>query len=75
MPAGQEAAVDNAMSSMDRLVDKEQRTLHRPSNSLVLSDVVSSGRAKIVNTDLGCIHHAVESVAKVFFLFCFFFPP
>lgn len=42
VPAGQEAAVDNAMSSMDRLVDKEQRNLHRPSSSLVLSDVVSS---------------------------------
>ncbi|XP_039987606.1 ST14 transmembrane serine protease matriptase a [Xiphias gladius] len=42
VPVGQEAAVDNAMSSMERLVDKEQRTLHRPGNSLVLADVVSS---------------------------------
>uniref|UniRef100_A0A665V7J1 Suppressor of tumorigenicity 14 protein homolog n=1 Tax=Echeneis naucrates TaxID=173247 RepID=A0A665V7J1_ECHNA len=30
VPAGQEAAVDNAMSSMEKLVDKEQRTMHRP---------------------------------------------
>lgn len=42
VPAGQEAAVDNAMSTMDKLVDKEQRSLHRPGNLLVLEDVVSS---------------------------------
>ncbi|XP_069390707.1 ST14 transmembrane serine protease matriptase a [Paralichthys olivaceus] len=42
VPSGQEAAVDNVMSSMEKLVDKEQRTLHRPGNSLVLDDVVSS---------------------------------
>lgn len=42
VPAGQEASVDNAMSSMEKLVDKEKRTLSRPGNSLVLEDVVSS---------------------------------
>ncbi|XP_044060073.1 ST14 transmembrane serine protease matriptase a [Siniperca chuatsi] len=42
VPAGQEAAVDKAMSTMDMLVDKEKRTLHRPGNSLVFEDVVSS---------------------------------
>nr|XP_046245751.1 ST14 transmembrane serine protease matriptase a [Scatophagus argus] len=42
VPVGQEAAVDNAMSSMDKLVDKEQRTLYRRGNALVLEDVVSS---------------------------------
>ncbi|XP_020504838.2 ST14 transmembrane serine protease matriptase a [Labrus bergylta] len=42
VPAGQGAAVDKAMSSMDKLVDKEQRSLHRPSNTLVFDDVVSS---------------------------------
>lgn len=42
VPAGQEAAIDKIMSSMDKLVDKEQRTLKRPGNALVFSDVVSS---------------------------------
>uniref|UniRef100_A0A3B5BNQ2 Suppression of tumorigenicity 14 n=1 Tax=Stegastes partitus TaxID=144197 RepID=A0A3B5BNQ2_9TELE len=42
VPAGQEAAVDKIMSSMDKLVDKEQRTLKRPGNALVFADVVSS---------------------------------
>uniref|UniRef100_A0A3Q3VTS8 Uncharacterized protein n=1 Tax=Mola mola TaxID=94237 RepID=A0A3Q3VTS8_MOLML len=42
VPAGQEAAVDKAMSSLDKLVDKERRTLHRSGNALVLEDVVSS---------------------------------
>ncbi|XP_070761592.1 ST14 transmembrane serine protease matriptase a [Enoplosus armatus] len=42
VPAGQEAAVDSAMTTMDKLVDKVQRSLHRPGNSLVLEDVVSS---------------------------------
>uniref|UniRef100_A0AAQ4QNW8 ST14 transmembrane serine protease matriptase a n=1 Tax=Gasterosteus aculeatus aculeatus TaxID=481459 RepID=A0AAQ4QNW8_GASAC len=43
VPQGQEASVDSAMSSMDKLVDKEQRRVARPSNSLVLEDVRSSG--------------------------------
>ncbi|XP_062242553.1 ST14 transmembrane serine protease matriptase a [Platichthys flesus] len=42
VPSGQEAAVDNAMSSVETLVIKEQRTRGRPGNSLVLDDVVSS---------------------------------
>lgn len=47
VPAGQEAAVDKAMSSMDKLVAKEQRTLSRPGNALVVEDVVSSGKVSI----------------------------
>ncbi|XP_061136066.1 ST14 transmembrane serine protease matriptase a [Syngnathus typhle] len=42
VPSGQEAAVDGAMSTMDKLVDKEQRSIYRPGNSLLLEDVVSS---------------------------------
>ncbi|KAM4628334.1 ST14 transmembrane serine protease matriptase a [Polymixia lowei] len=42
VPVGQEAAVDKAMTSMDKLVDKEQRTFYRPGNSLLFEDVVSS---------------------------------
>ncbi|XP_018520967.1 ST14 transmembrane serine protease matriptase a [Lates calcarifer] len=42
VPTGQEAAVDKAMASIETLVDKEQRTVKRPGNSLVLADVVSS---------------------------------
>ncbi|KAL6115783.1 st14 [Pungitius sinensis] len=42
VPKGQEASVDSAMSSMDKLVDKEKRIRSRPSNSLVLEDVRSS---------------------------------
>ncbi|XP_054650729.1 ST14 transmembrane serine protease matriptase a [Dunckerocampus dactyliophorus] len=42
VPMGQAAAVDNAMTSMDKLVDKEQRSVYRPGNSLLLEDVVSS---------------------------------
>ncbi|XP_071768609.2 ST14 transmembrane serine protease matriptase a [Centroberyx gerrardi] len=41
VPKGQEAAVNSAMSSMDKLVDKDQRSV-RPGNSLVFDDVVSS---------------------------------
>lgn len=44
VPTGQEAAVDKAMSTMDKLVDKEQRSMYRAGNALVLEDVVSSGR-------------------------------
>ncbi|KAF0030157.1 hypothetical protein F2P81_016888 [Scophthalmus maximus] len=42
VPAGQEGAVDSAISSVDRLVEKEQRALNRPGNALVVDDVVSS---------------------------------
>lgn len=42
VPSGQEASVDNAMSSMEKLVDKERRNLYRPANSLVLDDVISA---------------------------------
>lgn len=42
---GQEAAVDSAMAAMDKLVEKEQRSLKRPGNALVLEDVVSSGKS------------------------------
>lgn len=84
VPAGQQAAVDNAMSAMDKLVDKEQRTLHRPGNSLVVEDVVSSGRDKAteVQTTVVCdsVHHAVLlvvccriscEVLQVKYFFCF----
>ncbi|XP_031142871.1 ST14 transmembrane serine protease matriptase a isoform X2 [Sander lucioperca] len=42
VPADQQASVDSAMSSMEKLVDKERRTLPKPGNSLVLEDVMSS---------------------------------
>ncbi|XP_068601317.1 ST14 transmembrane serine protease matriptase a [Brachionichthys hirsutus] len=42
VPVGQEAAVDNAVSSMDKLIDKEQRGLFRTSNALVLEKSRSS---------------------------------
>ncbi|XP_068569925.1 ST14 transmembrane serine protease matriptase a [Cebidichthys violaceus] len=42
VPTGQEASVDKAMSTLEKLVDKEQRFIGRPSNSLVLEDVISS---------------------------------
>uniref|UniRef100_A0A8C4GIG8 Suppressor of tumorigenicity 14 protein homolog n=1 Tax=Dicentrarchus labrax TaxID=13489 RepID=A0A8C4GIG8_DICLA len=42
VPAGQEAAVDRAMTSVDKLVEKEQRSSYRPGNDLVFEDVVSS---------------------------------
>ncbi|XP_044211137.1 ST14 transmembrane serine protease matriptase a [Thunnus albacares] len=42
VPVGQESSVDSAMSAIDKLVDKEQRSVYRPGNSLVLEDVVSS---------------------------------
>ncbi|XP_034460899.1 suppression of tumorigenicity 14a [Hippoglossus hippoglossus] len=51
VPSGQEAAVDSAMSSVEKLVDKEQRTRSRPGNSLVLDDVVSSALdSRLVST-------------------------
>ncbi|XP_041651915.1 ST14 transmembrane serine protease matriptase a [Cheilinus undulatus] len=43
VPAGQEASVDKAMTSLDKLVDKEQRSVQRAGNSLLFDDVVSSG--------------------------------
>lgn len=43
MPSGQEAAVDGVMATMNQLVDKEQRSLLRASNSLVFDNVMSSG--------------------------------
>ncbi|KAI3354045.1 hypothetical protein L3Q82_018600 [Scortum barcoo] len=52
VPVGQEAAVDNAMSSMDKLVDKARRSFHTPGNALVFEDVMSSGRAKTQTTDI-----------------------
>uniref|UniRef100_A0AAQ5Y5E1 Suppressor of tumorigenicity 14 protein homolog n=1 Tax=Amphiprion ocellaris TaxID=80972 RepID=A0AAQ5Y5E1_AMPOC len=42
VPAGQEAAVDNIMSTMDKLVDKQQRSPTRTGNALLFADVVSS---------------------------------
>ncbi|KAK1899919.1 Suppressor of tumorigenicity 14 protein like [Dissostichus eleginoides] len=42
VPAGQEASVDNAMATMDKLVENLQRSGKRTSNSLVVADVVSS---------------------------------
>uniref|UniRef100_A0A8C2Z469 ST14 transmembrane serine protease matriptase a n=1 Tax=Cyclopterus lumpus TaxID=8103 RepID=A0A8C2Z469_CYCLU len=55
VPTGQEASVDKAMSTMEKLVDKEQRFLSRPGNSLVLEDVISSGRVKATGTPLKVI--------------------
>lgn len=46
VPVSQGAAVDNAMASMDKLVEKEQRTF-RAGNALVFDDVVSSGASPI----------------------------
>lgn len=42
VPVGQEAAVDRIMSTMDKLVDKQQRSATRTGNDLVFADVVSS---------------------------------
>ncbi|XP_035535278.1 ST14 transmembrane serine protease matriptase a isoform X2 [Morone saxatilis] len=42
VPTGQEAAVDSAMTSMDKLVDKERRSSYKAGNDLVFEDVVSS---------------------------------
>uniref|UniRef100_A0A672IXT4 Suppressor of tumorigenicity 14 protein homolog n=1 Tax=Salarias fasciatus TaxID=181472 RepID=A0A672IXT4_SALFA len=42
VPAGQEGSIDNIMSSMEKLVDKERRLPNRPGNALVVEDVVSS---------------------------------
>ncbi|XP_054456844.1 ST14 transmembrane serine protease matriptase a [Anoplopoma fimbria] len=42
VPTSQEASVDKAMSSMEKLVDKERRNTFRPGNSLVVEDVISS---------------------------------
>jgi len=41
-PLSQAAAVDNAMASMDKLVEKEQRTVFRAGSSLLFEDAVSS---------------------------------
>ncbi|KAJ4935409.1 hypothetical protein JOQ06_016944 [Pogonophryne albipinna] len=42
VPAGQEASVDNAMATMDKLVENLQRSGKGSSSVLVVSDVVSS---------------------------------
>ncbi|XP_076002095.1 ST14 transmembrane serine protease matriptase a [Genypterus blacodes] len=42
VPASQEAAVDKVMATLDKLVDKEQRSIKKNSNALVFEDVVSS---------------------------------
>uniref|UniRef100_A0A8C7IKF8 ST14 transmembrane serine protease matriptase a n=1 Tax=Oncorhynchus kisutch TaxID=8019 RepID=A0A8C7IKF8_ONCKI len=44
VPHGQEAAVDKAMSSMDKVVDKVQRGLQnsRPGNDLLFEDIMNS---------------------------------
>ena len=44
VPRGQEAAVDKAMSSMDKVVAKVQRGLpnSRPGNDLLFEDVMNS---------------------------------
>lgn len=46
VPVGQEASVDRAMSTVDTLVDKERRSMAKSGNSLVLDEVVTSGRVK-----------------------------
>ncbi|KAM3875577.1 LOW QUALITY PROTEIN: ST14 transmembrane serine protease matriptase a [Diretmus argenteus] len=60
VPTGQEAAVDSAMSSMDKLVEKVQRSGQRIGNSLMFDDVVASGRVECtVNHSFlsGCCHY------------------
>ncbi|XP_055003963.1 ST14 transmembrane serine protease matriptase a [Boleophthalmus pectinirostris] len=42
VPAGQEAAVDSAMTSISQQVEKERSSFNRPGNALVLDEVVSS---------------------------------
>ncbi|KAM9318521.1 ST14 transmembrane serine protease matriptase a isoform 2-T3 [Pholidichthys leucotaenia] len=42
VPVGQEASVDRAMSDINNLVDKYQRTLHRPPNALTFENVMNS---------------------------------
>ncbi|XP_072309091.1 ST14 transmembrane serine protease matriptase a [Eucyclogobius newberryi] len=42
VPAGQEAAVDSAMTAINQQVNKERSSYNRPGNALVLDDVVSS---------------------------------
>lgn len=42
VPAGQEAAVDSAMTSINQQVSKERSSLNRPGNALVLDDVDTS---------------------------------
>lgn len=54
VPAGQEASVDSAMSSMEKLVDKERRTMSRPGNSLAFDDITNSGRVKATVHNLSC---------------------
>lgn len=61
VPAGQEAAVNEAMSKVSNLVDKTRISFK--SDSLVLDDVVSSGRVK----ERG-IHTAIFLVLRVFCL-------
>lgn len=59
--------MDKAMSSMEQLVDKEQRTMSRPGNSLVVEDVVSSGKASanhLQSCSLG-VFHGTLGILKV----------
>lgn len=42
VPAGQEAAVDSAMTDMSKQMEKVRSAYNRPGNALVLDDVVSS---------------------------------
>lgn len=61
VPQGQEAAVDNAMSALDKLVDKEQRSMYRPGNSLLLEDVVSSALdTRLFSTSFSRFFHYSE---------------
>ena len=66
VPVGQETAVDNIMSSMEKLVDKEKRSQKRPGNSLVLEDVVSSGRLFI---SLSVLHVSKCFTTSMHFVF------
>lgn len=52
VPSGQEAAVDKVMATMNQLVDKEQRSLLRSSNSLLFDNVVSSGTGSAADVSL-----------------------
>ncbi|XP_070298331.1 suppressor of tumorigenicity 14 protein-like [Salvelinus sp. IW2-2015] len=59
VPRGQEAAVDKAMSSMDKVVDKVQRGFsnNRPGNDLLFEDVMNSA----LDSRMICGYHSPSS--------------
>ncbi|XP_074496372.1 ST14 transmembrane serine protease matriptase a [Sebastes fasciatus] len=64
VPAGQEASVDSAMSSMEKLVDKERRTVSRPGNSLAFDDITNSALdPRLVRTSYSKFYRFEEHTA------------